>query len=202
MKGIFIKNNGKRSKDWLWLLPGLGLFVAVVLVILPPSIRSPEEQERRILSKSRDIICHVDEEICKITSESKVAIKVWDKVFPYLRSAEASPYGSVPRIIYLEDDLFNDLAHLTVVYYHELRHVEDTKVGYDMNNITLAQCLDHNEVRRKTQEFARKVDPMFVSNALADFSSAELPTYHATHDAGNIIEDCGKYGGTSGQRFQ
>lgn len=191
----------KKYNDWLWLLPGLVLFVLGVPFILPPNIRPLDENERLNLSKSRDIICQVDKKICAVASDNSLEIKVWDKIVPHWRTAEVNAYGSSPRIMYLEDDVFNNLAHLTVVYYHELRHVEDTRVSYDMNNITLEQCLDHNEVRRKTQEFARKIDHLFISDALAGYPSDELPTYHATHDSGNIIEDCDKNGGTSEQKY-
>ena len=76
------------------------------------------------------------------------------------------------------------------IYYHELQHVKESKVAYSDTNRSYAQCLDHNQVRLITREFADKVDALIVAGELPEYEFDELPSHHAYNDFGNRIEEC------------
>lgn len=161
----------------------------------PIELPSPEQQ--MMISKSKTLICSIDNDLCDAIPFEKIDFRVI-KLPLYLdlvRRLYWSHYAKVDKTdsgyrVSLTNHLFDDISATTVFIYHELQHVNISDFGlYDEGGNEHDKCVDHNRVKEMTSEFAEKLDLLVNTKEGLELNMKGLPTDYAKLP-GNTIKSC------------
>lgn len=182
---------------------GTSLIAIVLLSIIaayhtkksPIELPSPEQQA--MISKSKALICTIDNDLCDEIDFEIIDFKVI-KLPLYLdlgRRLYWSHYAVADKTdsgyrISLTNHLFDDISATTVFIYHELQHVNSSDFSlYDEGGNEHDQCVDHNRVKQMTSEFAKKLDLLMNTKEGLELNMKGLPTDYAKLP-GNTTKSC------------
>lgn len=179
-------------------------FIVIVLVSIIATyhtkkspIEVPSLEQQAMISKSKTLICTIDNHLCDAIDFGIIDFKVI-KLPQYLDIGKRlywSHYAVADKTdsgyrISLTNHLFDDISATTVFIYHELQHVNSSDFSlYDEGGNEHDQCVDHNRVKEMTSEFAKKLDLLVNAKEGLNLNMRGLPTDYAKLP-GNTIKSC------------
>ena len=157
----------------------------------------PNSQQYEMIANAEEIICTLDKIICESMNKEQLLYQVID--LPIILDIGRPLYWSHYAITHKNDHgfevnftshLFDDIAAVTMFFYHELQHVKnsDFKLYYEQG-YELEQCNDHNRVKNNTLEFAKRLDDWFESEKGLIYKIKNRPSSYARLP-GNTPRDC------------
>jgi len=143
----------------------------------------------------KPIMCELNGSLCNELKNEEIGYRSirYPKFFDLFRSYYFVGAMVLPKqgIIQLSRYLFEDPAMLAVVLYHEWLHVTESDFEqYTTVEYAFARCVDHNNVKIKTLDFAKMLDLNPDIKLIPGY--AKKPTYYANLN-GNILDDCENY---------
>ena len=179
-------------------------FVVIVLLSIIATYhtkKSPSEfptpKQQMMISKSKALICKIDIALCEAIDSKDIEFEVINlpQYLDLIRSLFWAHYAVAEKTdsgyrISLTNHIFDDISATTVFIYHELQHVNISNFAlYEEGADERFQCIDHNIVKDRTSEFAKKLDHLLSNKVGTELTMTYLPTIYAQL-SGNTAKIC------------
>lgn len=168
-----MKWNKPTKTELFWASPfilGIAIFLAWIYFSASTPLRAAQNQELLNIEQAKDRICSVEPAICYSIGKEKIqfivkeyhaALNIEHLIYPKV-DGRTIPTGEAFDIL-LSRYAFEDITALSLLLYHELRHVTDSDFDlYDGSTENeKAVCEDHNKIKKFSIDFAAKYDQKY-----------------------------------------